>query len=252
MKRKFKINPITDNYLDKSLQKVLFPFRFLQHMLFLSRYSIEYNCIRPHSTSYYIISLIGTLVLIIFHLEKYTSNDFDDVTNDIVIFFLKFNAILLVIPFICFYFLNIFQREDHVRIILKIQKGFQLVNHKEYKKAIHRSWFGIFRHVAFFVASVFVIRDFVIIVYLYTLVYFDVHITYAFILISLIRDGMISWISEVEHYSKLSTEYGDDYNDEFQKLFQAYSRFMEAFEIFKKIFKYAVRGIFCCVCFILN
>lgn len=68
------------------------------------------------------------------------------------------------------------------------------------------------------------------------------NLSYGISIISIVRDGMISWISEVEYYSILSLELEDDkFKDKFKNLYQAYVTLMEAFDIFKKIFKFTVR-----------
>lgn len=246
MKTQISIDPITNNFLDRKFQKLLFPYRWFQHIVFLSSFSIEYNCIRPHRISYYIFSLIGTLGIIIFHMQPFFTNDFDNVDNNFIIVFVKLNFILLLIPFVSFYVLNVVLRKAHVALILKIQKAFRLSNFKAYKKPTMRNWSGILRHSLDFAISVAITRNFLVAGYLYTLLYFDVNLTYGVSIIALIKDGLDSWITEVQYYSKLSSEFGEDkYNDKLEKLFESYVNLMEAFDMFKNIFKFSVRRHFC-------
>lgn len=241
MKTQINLNPITVNFLERGFQNFLLPFRCFQHLVFLSSFSIESNCIRPHSASYYIVSLIAILGFMTIQLIPLFLNDFDVITDKFLLFFIV-NIISLVIPFLAFYVLNIIQRQDNVRLILKIQKAFTLTNFKRYKTATIRNWWLIFRHIVGYIISVTATGDLLSAVYFYTLLYFTVNITYAISLIALMRDGIITWISEVEYYSKTSLELeGEKCGDALRKLFQAYINLMDAFDIFKKIFKFTVR-----------
>ncbi|KAJ8733170.1 hypothetical protein PYW08_001468 [Mythimna loreyi] len=59
-------------------------------------------------------------------------------------------------------------------------------------------------------------------------------------MIGLIMDGVVTWTSDVEYYSKICLELEEKCDDKFYKLFQAYSNLLEAFDIFKKIFKFRI------------
>lgn len=155
MKTQININPITVNFLDKRFQKVLFPFRCFQHMVFLSSVSIEYN---PHRACYYIVSFIGVLVFICFHLFILFSSDFVGV-NLFTFVFIKVNVILVAVPIIFFNVLNIMQRKNHVRFILKIQKAFIIINFKQYNKPALRNWSVILQHIFGYVVSVALTRN---------------------------------------------------------------------------------------------
>ena len=245
MKTQIRIDPITHNFLDRNFQKLLFPFRCFQHMVFLSSFAIEYNCIRPHRVSYYIFSLIGTTMFICFHMEPIVTKDYDKIDNAYIVIFIKVNVFLFAIHFVSFYLLNVILSENHVQLILKIQKAFRLSNFKAYKKPIIRNWMAIVRHSIDFGISVAVTGEFLFVVYFYTLMYFDVNLTYGVSVIALLRDGMYSWISELEFYSKLSSEFGEEkYKEKLEKLLESYVSFMEAFDMFKNIFKFTVSVTF--------
>ncbi|PZC77079.1 hypothetical protein B5X24_HaOG200729 [Helicoverpa armigera] len=232
---------ITNNYLDRGFQNMLLPFRCLNHLVFISRFSIEYNCIRPHSRSYYIISFMGVLCYIIFHSLKFFDANLTAIPNQFIQFFLKVNIIMLLIPYAGFFILNVLHRNKHVQILLKMQKAFRIINYKRYKLAILWNWFGVFRHIGGFIITTAYIRLLSVAEYFYTLIFFDVHITYAISLITLIRDGVITWIAELERHSQNLEVDKDKHDERMKKLFQAYINLMEAYEIFKKLFQVAVR-----------
>lgn len=210
-------------------------------MVFLSSFSIEYNCIRPHRVSYYILSFIIVLAFICFHLSNIISSDFNEASSFILIF-VRVQVTSIVVPTAFFYVLNNIQRIDHVRLILKIQKAFRLINFKHYSKTATRNWIGIVRHFVGYIVCVALTRNVMIAFYFYTLLYFDVILTYGVSIIALIRDGITTWTSEVEYYSQICLELDErKYNDKFKKLLEAYINLMEAFHVFKKIFKFVVR-----------
>lgn len=67
-------------------------------------------------------------------------------------------------------------------------------------------------------------------------------LTYAASIITLIRDGIITWTSEFEDYIQTCLELEEEkYGDKFKKLFDAYINLMGAYHIFKRIFKFVVR-----------
>ena len=244
------INPITDNYLDSRFQSVLLPFRCFQHMMFLSCFSIMYNRIRPHRASYYVVSLIAILGSIYFHASNISSFDYSEVANPYMFIFLKVHVFLIGFPLSFFYVLNIIQRRDHVRLILEIQKAFRLINFKQYKKAANRNWFAVLKYSLILILSVALTRELILVVYLYTTLFFDVILLYGCSIIALLRVGIDSWKAEVEFYSQMCLELEEEkYDDKLNRLFQAYGDLMEAFQIFKKIFKFIVSSDYCKVSF---
>ena len=241
MKTQIKIDPITNNFLDRQFRNLLLPIQCLQHLFFVSTFSIEYNCIRPHRILYHIFSFIGTLGFISFHVSNFLTSNSDGQINPFLVIFIRLNVIMLVIPFICFYFAKIIQRTEHIIVILKIQKAFRIINYKKYKKSTMKTWNGVSRHLVSYIITVALIRNLVIAIYFYSLIYFDVNLTYGVFYIVLIRDGMIAWISEVEYYSKLSLELEEaKISEKCKRLFEAYVSLLEAYDIFKKIFKITV------------
>ncbi|KAH9644393.1 hypothetical protein HF086_006421 [Spodoptera exigua] len=62
-------------------------------------------------------------------------------------------------------------------------------------------------------------------------------------LIHLIREGVLTWISEVNYYSK-NVEYEEEkYNERMKIMFQVYLDLMKAFELFKGIHQFLVMAM---------
>uniref|UniRef100_A0A2H1WWV0 SFRICE042066.2 n=1 Tax=Spodoptera frugiperda TaxID=7108 RepID=A0A2H1WWV0_SPOFR len=230
----------TDNYLDQSFQRVLFPFRCLQHALFQSRFSIKHNFIKPHNRSYYIFSFFGTLCL--FFYIYYFSVVIKNIDSTIEFFF-KTNSYLPFIPFLIFYVLNIIQRNDHVKLVITIQKSFRLIkfNCKQYKECALWNWFGVFCHLFWVIFGLLFFQEIVLAIMFYVVAFHDVSLTYGISMIFLIKNGMVAWIAEVEYQCGNCLELEDRKRCEvFKKLFVAYEELMEAYVIFKRLFKISV------------
>lgn len=243
MSKMVYFNPINDNFLDRSFQKAIFPFQCLHHALFLSRFSIKYNCVRAHGRWYYMFSFFGISCLLLY-MYKYVAVMFMASVNSLVDFFLWLNLCFAFLPFVMFYCINIIRRRNHVKIILKIQKAFRIVHYKDYRQCMLWNWFGVFCHVFWVILSIGVLQDISVAASFYIMTYFDVNTTYGNSLIFLIRNGMTAWIAEVEYQCKTCLELEERKRcDHFRKLFQAYEDLMEAYCLFKKLFQFPVSKI---------
>lgn len=246
MKPLFNLSLITDNYLDPRFQNVLFPYRFLQHLLFLSRFSIKYNCIRYHVNAYYLFSFFGSLCLFLYMYLTITTLSVDRTPS--LNFFPWLNALVLFFPFFLFYCINIVHRKEHVEIILKIQKSFRIVKFKDYKICVMWNWFGVFSHFFWIILSLMLLQEIRIALTFYVMIFLDVNTTYGISLIFLIRNGMVAWISEVEYQCRICLELEEGQRCEvFKKLFVAYQDLMQAYAIYKKLFKIPVSTLHFCI-----
>ncbi|KAF9800099.1 hypothetical protein SFRURICE_016976 [Spodoptera frugiperda] len=238
MKNMINSNPIIDNFLDKSFQNVLLPYRLLHHSVFLSRFSIKHNCIRPHERSYYIFSLIGVICWII-----YTYNYAiipTDKFNELIDIFLMLNTYMLVSPFFVYYIVNVIKRMEHVEILIRIQKCFRIIHYNKYRDTTTWNWFGIFCHSFWIIVSLVVLQDINIAISFYIINFYDIHTTYGMSMMFMLKYGMYAWISEVKYKCKISLELEERKRDQiFCKLFQAYEELMKAYVIFKSLFKYS-------------
>ncbi|KAH9644416.1 hypothetical protein HF086_006444 [Spodoptera exigua] len=66
---------------------------------------------------------------------------------------------------------------------------------------------------------------------------FDVQITVSIQLIHLIREGVLTWISEVKYHSQNGHEEGK-YNDRMKIMFEIYVDLLGAFELFKRVYQF--------------
>ena len=245
---------ITNNFLDRGFQNMLLPFQFMQHMFFLSRFSIEHNCIRIPSVNNYILSLIATVVFSVFHSVTLVITEGFDGFSMIVKFFNKLNVIIVVITYLIFYYNNFTKRKNIIEMVLKIQRVLRIIYYKRYKMLTIWNWISVSLHCVLYFLIVLVTRDLSLSFFFYSLFYLNTETIYAIRMIDLIRDGMKTWIAEVKYYGKLCLELEEEkYNNNLKKLSQAYIDLMEAFDILKDISKFSVRVTFThhCMWFII-
>ena len=232
---------ITNYFLDRGFRNMLLPFQCMQHMFFLSSFSIKHNCIRTPTLLYYIVSLIGTLGFILLHILIHFTSGYLVHFSSIINFFATLSFIALVIAYFIIYSINILKRKDNIQMVLKIQNVIRVIYYKHYKRITIWNWISLSLHFVVYVILVSGTRDFWGIFFFYSLYYFHVSVIYGIRMIALIRDGMKTWISEVEYYGNLCFELEEKkYNDNLKKLLQAYIDLMEAFNILKDISKFSV------------
>ena len=232
---------ITNNFLDSGFQNMLLPFQCMQNMFFLPSFSIECNCIRTPTVNYYIVSLIGTLGLILFHILTYFLTAGFEIFSPIVKFCNKVNYITTMIVYIGFYFINIRNGKINIQMILKIQSAFRVIYYKHYKMFIIGNWISVSLYFVFYFIIVLIARDLWGSFFYYSFLCFNVNIIYGIRMIALIRDGLKTWIYEVNYYGNLCSELEEQkYNVILEKLLQAYMDLMEAFDILKDILKISV------------
>ena len=235
---------IIHNFLDKSFQNMLLPFQCIQHMFFLSNFSIKCNCIRTPTVNYYVVSLIGTLGFISLQITRIFFGYLAKYSLIIKIFNIVQISVIMSSNF-AFYCINILKRNDSVQMVLNIQSALRVIYYKHYKMFTIGNWITVSLHFVFYFIMVSLMPDLWIALYLYSFLYFNVNIIYGIRIIALLRDGMKTWISEVEYYGKLCLELEEaKYNDNLEKLLQAYIDLMEAFDILKDILKFSVKRLY--------
>ncbi|XP_075985577.1 uncharacterized protein LOC142982778, partial [Anticarsia gemmatalis] len=151
------------------------------------------------------------------------------------------NAVLYASAFLLFYILNVIQSRQHVEMILHIQKAFRIVDYKNYKKYISVKWGYILRNSGAYFMFLIAKLDIFVATYFFSLVYFDVNLTYARTITDLIIGGLSAWKSELQYHTKRCLELNVDEEEIWKDLWQAYSDLMEAFNIFKTVFQISVR-----------
>lgn len=233
----------TKNFLDQDFQRILLPIRITQYIFSLSKFHIKHNCIRPNGLYYNIISFLGMFIFLMLNLNTIVvEKNFKKLSVSSFMFFSIFlSGSIYIVAYILFYIHNIFQSKKHVAMILKIQSALRNINYKMYKKFIFAHWRYVFRYAGTYLMLVILRMEIYVAVYFFSLVYFDIDVSYGKCINHLLRGGILAWISEVEYQTERSLELDTHEEDIWRKLYEAYSELMEAYNIHKNVFQIPVR-----------
>lgn len=242
MKVKISKLKFSKNFLDKSFQKVLLPTQITQHVVFLSKFSINSNCIMPNGFLYILISLVGMFFFIFLNLNDGNIRDIFQKFTKSKFLWLSFtlNYVGCLSGYILFYFHNVFSRKKHVEMIVTIQKAFRIICFDKYNLIIFDNWSFLLRHYLVYVLFIFLRLDISVTVYFFSLVYFDVYASYSVCLSKLLHGGILTWISEIEYYTRVSLIVNNEEDKKWTTLFQVYTDLMKTFSIFKNVFQIPV------------
>lgn len=127
----------------------------------------------------------------------------------------------------------------HVHMILKIQKAFRMIKYNNYQSFMITNWWHAIRPVMVYTVFAILIPKFSMIIHFVSLMYFDVSILYGIFIGGLLQDGIATWMNELEYHSELCLDL-DEGEKVKRKLLQAYTTFLEAFSVYKKIFQFGV------------
>lgn len=178
--------------------------------------------------------------LLIFHIT-FANSIIDRFISDLLQYCCIIHFYCYVFIYCVFYYNYIKQQEDSIQMILDIQKAFRTINYKYDTMFTIWSWINIILYFLLYVAVVFIMPDYKMAGFLYTLLYFDVGNVYGMRVIALIRSGLKTWISQVKYYSKVISELTEeDYGVTLIKLFDAYVDLKKAFDTSKKSFQLSV------------
>lgn len=196
----------------------------------------------PNGLLYKIISLLGMLFFIILNLNYI---DIDDIkfffrSGKILIFSFSSSYLVSGTGYIVFYLHNFFSSTTHVRMIVMIQKSFRLIHFHKYKNIIIDNWSYIVRHFIPYFILIFLKVSIPVIIYFFSLVYFEVYIYYGVCLSKLLRGGIRAWMSELQYHTRVSLNINNKGENTWKILFQVYKDLMEAFSIFKSVFQVPV------------
>lgn len=234
------------NFLNINFQKVLLPTRITQHVVFLSKFCIKSNCIMPNGILYNIISLIGMLFFIFLYLSDGHVKGIGQTCA--ISYLLCFNFTttytVSITGYILFYFNNVFTSKKHVKMIVTIQKSFRNIHFSKYKYIIAENWSHILGHYVPYLLFIFVRLDTYVIMFFFSMVYFDVYVSYSVCLSKLLHGGLLTWISEIQYHTQVTLSVSHGKEKMWTKLFEVYTDLMEAFSIFKDVFQVPVILIF--------
>ncbi|XP_072948387.1 uncharacterized protein [Epargyreus clarus] len=110
---------LESNYIDKNVQDNLLPLNVMESIFCLSKYRIRNNFIHPRSYTYFLVSLLSNTMFVLIHLLHVLENFYT--SSKCMYATLICHSILSIMAFICFCIINIFQSNNNVKLIIRIQ-----------------------------------------------------------------------------------------------------------------------------------
>nr|QZH55060.1 gustatory receptor 27 [Achelura yunnanensis] len=227
------------NILSDNFQKMLFPFNVIEKMFFLSKCKIQNNFVTPNRFMDNVISLIFVSTVSLLHvvslISHLVSNNAQTVTLIVVAFI---NLLLYCTGFFLHFICKVVNTNVNVEFLLKLQHIYHCLYKTEtcIKSAVLKSRLQVYflvisNFVAIFWAMYFELANYIDIIIVFVLLHFDVDMIYASMMIQMIEQFTMRWLEMLD-----SIEENNDWN----KLFEVYLDLLQAYELFKKIFKLSI------------
>lgn len=240
------IGEISYSSFNRNFLNMLLPLRCMQHATLFSIFTIQHNRIKTHSTRYYIAAFIGVLGFIICRLVIKIEDLYFKNFSWVIRIINKNIYFTWVLVLLTFFFTNFLKRHHYVGMVLRIQRSFKELNYKHYLKITIWNWFVVLSHLIFLVYVIFIFFEIKKIFIALSFIGFDIHITVSILFMNLIREGLVTWISDVEGYSKQFHHEEEQYNERMKIMFQIYLDLMGAFDLFKSIYQFVVSQVWLC------
>lgn len=252
-RNKYHIN----NYIDENFQKGLIPLNILQHVFFLSKYTIRNNFIHTKSYAYTVIISILFPCLVIFAVYSNfpSENGLTDVYYAMIL-----HSTLYCIECIILFFNNIYVSKLTVQLILNVQKILRIFKQpgNDLKRWEIENWIALFCNFLIYFLIITICVNFegftwstktlYGILYIFALIYFDVNIICAFRYMNLVNRCFKLWMYNFQIYSdrisQISISATRNIQIDLKTYFDAYNIIIDSFNTFKRIFQLSVRRVF--------
>lgn len=236
---------LLNNYLEKDIQKLFYPFYLLQHIFLMTKYTIRDNFIYPNgpklNTS---ISIFWTVLSILFFYNIYYTYgkvnenfySFNSKTQYIIIYFYK---ILNNLGIITFLILNLVHSDNNVLLILNVQTIHKhiKINAKCSRQYIKYNWVScviiisvdVFIIVLYYIKGVYL--DYTHALSDYLLKMYDLNIIYAIRIATMLEIYLKNFKNK---YLVINSTQDCD------NIFKIYKTLMRTYILFNKIFNFMV------------
>lgn len=242
-KRYLKSNEILlNNALDKNFQKILQPFNLMHSIVFLKKYNIRDNFITSNSFKSKVLSFCCLSTMILHFIYLTATDDYSDDSEITKLVLLSFDIIDIVFYPVAMLFLFMHKvncSNDNVKLVLKLH-GIDKVTklsktNKTYKIGNWSLGIGLFLYM--FVFKLKDVYDDSIGLYDFVFVYcINMNSMYSSRIMKLIKNDIIICNGLLKEKFENSSS-----NVQFEELHNCYMNVLDAFKIFKKTLRAAVR-----------
>lgn len=228
-----------NQYVTTDMQAMFWPLNLMQNILFCPKYGIKNNYISPNTFQSNLISVLAAIVFIVTYCCRccflFLNEERAFASGVNVVFLCVFEVSFYTVGFLINAIASVTQTNDHIHFIIIIQKVVILFKH-DLKKNTICNWISV---VIFLVFSITYITCGYLLYEgthkslfwsIILLLSFDINMIYAISLLNFLQENINIWNNAV-----LSS--GDNRDQHMcRKLFQAYVRILECYNICNRTF----------------
>ena len=243
-RQNFSVKNISSFTVDEDVQSILLPFNLMEYITFCHKYTIKNNVITPKSLKSYLISMIGTLIIIFVLIYRtYMIFFYYDCygRNYILNYLGCYDCIFYCFGFIMNFVNGIILSEKSIEFVYSFQKVHRfLKNDTCFNQFIIWSWINVigytFGHNVFFITfCVYTGESYYLILSLVICVVLDLNMIYATRGITVLKNKVVIWnVKAMKTLKDINRE-----NDT-KEIFQAYVDILKCYNIHKFCFQHIV------------
>ena len=242
-RQKFQVKVISSVTVDKDVQSMFLPFNLMEYITFCPKYTIKDNFITPNSLKSYLISMIGTFIMIlVFIYRTYMIFFYYDCygRNFTLNYIACFDCIFYCFGFIMNFVHGIILTRKSIKFVFTFQKVHRFLNNDtSVSQFIIWNWISIigytFGHTVFFITfCVFTGEPYYLILSLVICVLLDLNMIYATRGITLLKNKVVLWNVKAMQTQEMKDTNSKNYSKE---MFQAYVDILKCYNIHKFCFQ---------------
>lgn len=153
---------LLNNHLDKDFQDMLFPLNLMQFVVFMQRYRILRGFVTPNGVRGQVMSLLGTLLVILLHSISLCNYYFLNPAHEQFTTELVLMQMMIMLQYGTVYVVHIKNTMKYVDLILKMNEVSKLMSSIQLKTIKKRNWNSVllpffFISLPFLLGSLFIL-----------------------------------------------------------------------------------------------
>ncbi|CAH1640574.1 unnamed protein product [Spodoptera littoralis] len=240
--RKFSLDRISINRVDKEVQTMLLPLNLMQYITYSPKYCIKNNYIFPNNLLTYCLSLTATIFIIVSYITSHHLSIISGTKENVgFLDYLSFyDSAFNSIGFTLIFVIQIMQSKNSVMFVLMFQKVHRVLNNEiNTNQTVFVIWTVVILTSLFFPCyftayCILANFPFRFLIATFFLAVFDFNIVYATEVIKLLTNKVDLWNNHVVRGEELEDRHGGDY---YEKLFQTYDEILECYDIHNTCFR---------------
>lgn len=245
---------LLNNCLDKDFQDMLYPLSLMQLVVIMQRYRILHGFVTPNGVRAQVMSMLGTLFLILLRSIDIFSYYYSDTAHEKLIFQFALVQMMIIIQYFTVFVVHMKNTIVFVDLILKMNEVSKLMSSIQLKSFKKRNWMSVLIPFIFHLVTIFtgfLLNSNGILIAFNTFLsalYFDANILFAIRTITFLTHSLKLWKLELNGFKLTCSEMNHTHlrnnlagvREQSKKLFQIYLDIQEGFNICGSVFRMPV------------